>query len=34
MVDKAIMLIINKRLYESGMITQEVYNKILIQINK
>ena len=34
MTDKAIMLIINKKLYESGLIMQEVYNKIIMQINK
>lgn len=34
MMSKAIMLIINKKLYESGLITQEVYNKIIMQINK
>lgn len=34
MMNKAIMLIINKKLYETGLITQEVYNKIIVQINK
>lgn len=34
MMNKAIMLIINKKLYESGLITQEVYNEIIVQINK
>lgn len=34
MMNKAIMLIINKKMYESGLITQEVYNKIIMQINK
>lgn len=34
MMNKAIMLIINKKMYESGLITQEVYNKIIVQINK
>ncbi len=33
-MNKAIMLIINKKMYESGLITQEVYNKIIMQINK
>ena len=34
MMNKAIMLIINKKMYESGLITQEVYNEIIVQINK
>lgn len=34
MMNKAIMLIINKKLYETGLITQEVYNEIIVQINK
>lgn len=34
MMNKAIMLIINKKMYESGLITREVYNKIIVQINK
>lgn len=34
MMNKAIMLIINKKLYEYGLITQEVYNEIIVQINK
>lgn len=34
MMNKAIMLIINQKLYKSGLITQEVYNKIIMQINK
>lgn len=33
-MNKAIMLIINKKLYETGLITQEVYNEIIVQINK
>lgn len=34
MMNKAIMLIINKKLYESGLITQELYHEIIVQINK
>ena len=32
--DKALLLIINKRLYDTGIISQEVYQKIILQINK
>lgn len=34
MTDKALLLIINKRLYDTGIISQEVYQKIILQINK
>lgn len=34
MTDKIVLLIINKRLYDEGIISREVYTKIITQINK